>query len=88
MSNLSIEDRVRDKLTPWFGMDVNPVHEGVYRLRGKYDPGDEYAYSHWDGKVWGIVMMLPDFAERSAGQASKAARVLYDGWRGVTEKME
>lgn len=73
--------------TPTFGMDVKPVHEGVYKV-GHVDWPGFWRFSLWRDGQWHIARQTADHAEAE----HRRSIVLYErgvhGWRGVVEKPE
>ena len=53
------------RLTEWFDGTVKPALLGVYQRDYRNASGDRHAgiaYSHWDGKRWGIYGETPEKA--------------------------
>ena len=65
------------KMTPWFPVEIKPVHVGVYAtsLHG-YE-----GYSFWTGKSWCDTVRKPELAVKRRGFQNKK-------WRGFVEKQE
>jgi hypothetical protein len=66
------------KMTPWFPVQIKPVHVGVYET--ELD-GYLKGYSFWNGKWWCDTARKPELANKRTGMQGKK-------WRGFKEKAE
>jgi hypothetical protein len=72
------EDRMTEKMTEWFPVNIKPVHVGVYET----DLAGYLGYSYWNGKFWSDTSYKLDMErviKRRRGMQNKE-------WRGFKEK--
>jgi hypothetical protein len=76
--NTEGEDRMTEKMTEWFPVNIKPVHVGVYET----DLAGYLGYSYWNGKYWSDTSYKLDMErviKRRRGMQNKE-------WRGFKEK--
>jgi hypothetical protein len=76
--NTEGEASMSKKMTPWFPVNIKPVHVGVYET----DLAGYLGYSYWNGKYWSDTSFKLDMErviKRRRGMQNKE-------WRGFKEK--
>lgn len=73
----------KEKLTPWFDVEVKPIHTGVYETYFNTDSPDPNfpGYSYWNGTFWGNQWSTKSMAEKSKGLGDQDKL-----WRGLAQK--
>lgn len=68
-------------LTPWFGPDTRPVHDGPYLTR-LYDETDWLIYRSYRDGAWGTMGCTPEHADAIRLTGSISATQSWC-WRGL-----
>lgn len=73
----------KQKLTPWFNMNIKPVHIGVYETCFVDDEPDNdwMQYSYWNGKHW-----CNQWGSIELANANKHMGIQNKIWRGLAVK--
>jgi hypothetical protein len=74
---------MKSKLTPFFPMNIKPVHIGVYLVQPYNHNGYKY-YSKWNGKYWNFIDVSIQGADSEKTKSISCHNGQVIGWRGLT----
>lgn len=75
------------EMTPWFPIDIEPVHIGVYEVQPEPEP--DYLYTHlskWDGRKWCSTATNVPEADMQTSESWAMYHNIKPQWRGFTNE--